>query len=239
MTGRAAPRPDVAGRNAHRTQWLVGLLGRLASVWRSPQLIATVVAPRSGGLQVPELDRQRLEALVLWIAAETKDVKSFGRTKLAKVLFYSDMGAYRHASTPLTGATYGRWPFGPFPQELEAVEQDLAAAGKVILDYEVPEGEAKKIVPLVDPPDVSKLFEPWQLALVRIYIQQFSEQSSQQVSEESHLLPGWRMAGEYQPIPYETAFLPDGPPRPDQIERAKELARERGTLTDDGWIWER
>jgi hypothetical protein len=188
---------------------------------------------------VPEFDRQRLEALVLWIAAETKDQKSFGRTKLAKVLFYSDFGAYRDADAPLTGATYGRWPFGPFPMELEAVEQDLANAGKVILDYDVAQGEEKKIIPLVDPPDVEALFEPWELALVRLYIRQFGEQSSQQVSDESHQLPGWRMAAEFQAIPYGASFLPEGPPRPDQVERAKELARQRGTLTDGGWIWER
>ena len=155
------------------------------------------------------------------------------------MLFYSDLDAYRDSGEPLTGATYGHWPFGPFPMELESVETDLATSGRAFLDYDVPEGEGKKIIPLVDPPDVEAMFEAWQLALVRLYIRQFREQTAQQISEESHQHPGWRMAGAYQPISYDASFLPVGPPRPDQVDRAKEIARERGWLTDDGFVWER
>jgi len=181
----------------------------------------------------------RFEALVLWIAYETKDDENFGRTKLAKVLFYSDFDAYRTDGTSLTGATYARWPFGPFPRELEKVEQELAASGRVSLDYDVPEGEEKKIRPLAEQPDIASLFEPWQVANVRLYISQFRRQSAQHVSDVSHEHPGWLMAGQFKPIPYGTSFLPVEPPRDDQIERGERLARERGWLTDDGWICER
>jgi hypothetical protein len=185
-------------------------------------------------------DRQDvLEALVLYIAHATKRDASFGRTKLAKVLFYSDFDSYRDAGTSLTGATYERWQFGPFPRDLLDLERRLERTGKASLDYDVPEGEEKKIVPGVDPPNLRELIEPWQVTLIDTYIRQFREQTSREVSDESHQHPGWRMAQELEVIPYETAFLPSGPPRTDQVERAKEIARDQGWLTDDGFVWER
>jgi len=184
-------------------------------------------------------DQTRFEALVLWIAHETKDDKNFGRTKLAKVLFYSDFDAYRETGSPLTGATYERWQYGPFPKELVEVERGLAASDMVTLDYDVPDGDGKKIRPLVEQPDLSSLFETWQIENVRIYIRQFREQTTKRVSDESHDHLGWRMARELQTIPYEASFLPSGPPRDDQVERGTQIARERGWLTDEAWIWER
>jgi hypothetical protein len=155
------------------------------------------------------------------------------------VLFYTDFDSYREAGTALTGATYERWRFGPFPRELVALEAELEDSGKASLNYDVPEGEEKKIIPRVGTPDVRALLEPWQVELVHSYIRKFREQTSREVSDESHQHPGWRMAQELQAIPYETAFLPLEPPRRDQVERAKRIAREQGWLTDDGFVWER
>jgi hypothetical protein len=34
-------------------------------------------------------------------------------------------------------------------------------------------------------------------------------------------------------------FLPDRPPIPDEVAEAEALARQQGTLTDEGYVWER
>lgn len=183
-------------------------------------------------------DPDRFEALVLYIAHQTAGDDRFGRTKLAKVLFYSDFDAYRSGGQSLTGATYARWPYGPFPRELEEIEQQLEADGKVELDYEVPQGEEKKIRPLAPEPTLNFL-EPWQVQTILVYIRQFRDQPTGQVSAESHDHFGWLMAGKFKTIPYGASFLPLSPPRADQMQRGEELARERGWLTDEGWIWER
>jgi hypothetical protein len=212
---------------------------RLRRLVRAVARRATVALHRRLRGSVPDFDRDRMEALVLYIASATKDDKNFGRTKLAKVLFYSDFGAFRDDGKPLTGATYERWQFGPFPRELPRIERELQRAGLVDLAYDVPDAEEKKIVPTGSPPDVHSVFEPWQITLVDMYIQQFREQTAREVSDESHQHLGWRMAEERQTIPYEAAFLPEGPPRRDQVARAKEIAREQGWFTREGWIWER
>lgn len=34
-------------------------------------------------------------------------------------------------------------------------------------------------------------------------------------------------------------FMPKHPPTDEQMDRARQIARERGWLTDEGFIWER
>jgi hypothetical protein len=56
-------------------------------------------------------DRERFEGLILYIAHRRRDDVRFGRTKLAKVLFFSDFSVYQDQGEPLTGATYIRMTF--------------------------------------------------------------------------------------------------------------------------------
>lgn len=185
-------------------------------------------------------DPKRFEALVRYVAHATADDETFGRTKLAKVLFYSDFDVYRDTGEPLTGATYVRRPFGPFPKELRETEMRLQAEGVVTLEHDVGEREPKRILPRGECPDMTALFEGWQLVVVDRWIEELRPLPAWKVSDVSHEHPGWILArDEWQEINYGTAFLPREPPSYDDTERAERVARERGWLTDAGWIWER
>ena len=188
-----------------------------------------------------DFNRERFEALVLFIAHHRREDPRFGRTKLAKALFYSDFDAYREQGEALTGAHYIRMPFGPFPQQLEEAERALAARGAVYLDYVKDTYEEKRIVPTGEvPPDLSGIFEPWELALVSIWADRIALATAREISRLSHHHPGWLMARETgEPIPYRTSLLPQERPTGPDEERAKEVARDRGWLTDEGWLWER
>ena len=184
--------------------------------------------------------QERFQALVLFIAHHRKDDERFGRTKLAKALFYSDFDAYRDQSSSITGATYIRMPFGPFPRELEETEHELGVRGVVYLDYVKDVYEEKRIIPQVALPDFGDLFEPWMLQLVALWTDRVASATAREISRLSHHHPGWLMARETgEPIPYSTALLPQERPTGQDVERAKDIARERGWLSDTGFIWER
>lgn len=189
-----------------------------------------------------EIEQQRFEVMVLFVARETRSIGHFGRTKLAKVLFYSDFEAYREEGQSLTGATYIRMPFGPFPEPLDDAEASLSKQGYVHLDYIKGEFEEKRLVLLDKPlPDFNLFYTDWQLRRVRGWVNQVAWATAREISRLSHWHPGWRLAGKTrEPIPYETAYLPQGdPPSLAAAEHARKLGRERGWLTDEGWIWER
>lgn len=188
-----------------------------------------------------EFDLQRFEGLILYIAHRRRDDVRFGRTKLAKVLFYSDFSVYQDQGESLTGATYIRMPFGPFPEALDEAERDLESRGLAFLAHDI-EGdyEEKRIIP-AQAPDIGGLFEEWQLFVVNDWIDRIAAASARQISDLSHRHPGWLMAGQVgEEIPYETAILPQGRPGAHEANHAKEVARERGWRTTDGeWLWER
>lgn len=189
-----------------------------------------------------DFDKERFRALVLYIAQRRRDDENFGRTKLAKALFYSEFEHYKACEIPIAGATYIRMPFGPFPQQLSDAEKELAAEGFVFPDYLKDEGEEKKLIPLKAlPQHWLRLFDDVQLAIVNSWTDQVASASARRISDLSHEHPGWQLAKEKgEVIPYSTSLLPLERPSPEQTERAKEVARERGWLSPDGkWTWER
>jgi hypothetical protein len=189
-----------------------------------------------------EFHRDRFEGLALFIAHRRKDDERFGRTKLAKALFYSDFDVYRDQGEPLTGAHYIRMPFGPFPSELEDAEGALSDRGDVYLDYVKDVYEEKRLVVREgeEPPDLSGLFQEWQLHVVAGWAERVASATAREISRLSHHHPGWLLARETgEPIPYETALLPQERPTGVDAERAKRIAREQAWLSDAGWAWER
>jgi len=191
---------------------------------------------------VAAFDQKRFESLILYIAHRRRDDVRFGRTKLAKVLFYSDFSVYQDQGEPLTGATYIRMPFGPFPKRLDESEDALEKQGLALLAYDVEgEHEEKRIIPIKGAPDLSALFEDWQLLVVNDWIDRIAAASAKQISDFSHRHPGWLLAKRVgAEIPYETAILPQGRPSPYEATLAKEVARDRGWQSADGkWLWER
>lgn len=187
-----------------------------------------------------EFEPARFDAMVLYIAQETKDRRDFGRTKLAKVLFYSDFDVYRDEGRSLTGATYKRMPFGPFPRELEDAERRLSSSRQVVLDHDKDQYEEKRMIPRGPQPDLTRWYQGWQVSTVDGWIEEIASATARRISDLSHRHPGWRLALEGADIPYGTALLPgqDRPTGQDR-QRAERVARERGWLGERGWTWER
>lgn len=176
-----------------------------------------------------EYDSDRLEQLVLYIAWQTKDNPRFGRTKLAKVLFYCDLAAYAGEGQSLTGAVYQHWPHGPFPPALYEVEKRIENTGKAGIRQQQEPGQEIKILPHAEP-ERPLLFEEdmWQQPLVDDYIQKLAASPTYEVENRSHHHPGWELTKEYEEIPYHVAFMSRRRPTARDRERAEELASKHG-----------
>lgn|GEM_PF-4307032 len=152
------------------------------------------------GLSV-EFNRERFEALVLYVAWKTRDDPEFGRTKLAKALFYADLAIYAETGKPLTGAVYIHRAFGPFPSALDSLEEKLykdrtARVQRLEAPWDIEDDrESLKILPRVEPSGLSRLFEDWEVQryVVDKYIDKISRMGSWKVSDDSHEHPGWLM----------------------------------------------
>lgn len=184
---------------------------------------------------------KRFEELVLYIAERTQSDADFGRTKLAKVLFYSDFDAHRVLGEPITGAQYQNWEHGPYPPRLESAQRLLSNAGRATIDEGGSDYDPKRIRPLpgqhADPTAVGISSE--QLAIVDEWIAKVSAASARKIEHLSHAFPGYKMVRRNEEIPYDSTFLGRSKPGDSAAKQAEQVARERGWLGGNGqWQWE-
>ena len=176
----------------------------------------------------PEFDAEKFRELALYIVAKCVDDPTFGATKLAKILCWSDFLMYGYHGRAITGATYLRYPFGPYPEQLPQAEDELIGSGDAE-PYEAPyftrvqrRLRAKRRANL-------SIFGGEEIALVDEVIQALSGLNASEVSELSHQqLVGWQLATPFEEIPYPTVTLSSDPPSARDISWARQVASEQG-----------
>lgn len=178
------------------------------------------MAPRAG-------DDGKLRELILYVLQRSKQDPYMGGTKLNKVLFRSDFGAFLNLGAAITWHPYFKLQNGPAPRHLTDIREGMIADGLVSIEKE-DIGAANPLdrwTPLRKA-DLSR-FTGEQLAYIDAVIESMASQSGTGAGEETHLMVGWRLAKMHQDIPYETALLADHATK-DDIERGRQLAREHG-----------
>lgn len=176
----------------------------------------------------PEFDAEKLRELVLYIASACIEDATFGETKLATILCWSDFLAYGFTDAAITGATYLRYPYGPYPEQLAAAEADLIAAGDVDA-YAAPSAThpRRRLLPKRRA-DLTR-FSAEEISIVDRVMYGLRGPKLPQDGELSHeRLVGWKVAAPGEVIPYSTIFLSPDPPTEEDIAWARRVAEEQG-----------
>ncbi len=177
-------------------------------------------------------DTEKLQELMLYVAAKLADDPKFGATKLYKVLFYSDFLAYGNTGAPITGASYVRLDNGPVLQDwrlrFEALERNGAAvvSARQYFDY-----KQRRLIPLRSAR--LSLFSGEEIAIVDDVIDALRGHTAQFVSELSHLELGGQIASHTEVIPYEAVFLSNEAPTHADRQRALAVAGELDFLSPE------
>ncbi len=160
---------------------------------------------------------QRFDALILLLCERCDLGPAWGRTKLAKMLYYIDFRAYRDLGRSMTGATYRRLPQGPVPKELFDAIRRLQKGGALV-EIERQAGEFVEIRPIgTKHPDIS-LFSAEEMVIIEAVVHQLADLSGREVSDLSHVEPGWALALPGEDIPYVTALGSVQPPSRSDVD---------------------
>ena len=76
-----------------------------------------------------EYDKSKMRELILYIARAQADDPTFGRVKLAKLLYFADNEAFVRLERPITGATYQKLPEGPAAREFVPLRDEMLLNG--------------------------------------------------------------------------------------------------------------
>ncbi len=161
-------------------------------------------------ISVPTLQVNKFKNILLYILEHCAGKPNVGETVLYKLLYFSDFNYYELYEEHLSGASYRKLPYGPVPQKLDAIINQMIANGqleRVKTDYH---GYPQiRYLPL-EKADLTQLKASEKEIIDRV-IEQMSDWSASAISNYSHKDMPWLASKEGEEINYELVFYREAP----------------------------
>jgi transcriptional regulator with XRE-family HTH domain len=161
-------------------------------------------------ISVPTLQINKFKNVLLYILERCAGKPNVGETVLYKLLYFSDFNYYELYEEHLTGAKYRKLPYGPVPQKLDTIINQMIDKGllqRVKTQYHgFPQ---TRYLPL-EKADLTELKASEKDVIDRV-IEQMSDWSASAISNYSHNDLPWEVTDEGKEISYELAFYREMP----------------------------
>ena len=146
-------------------------------------------------------DYEKLCAMVLFFAHKSSELL---KTKLMKLLNYSDMIFYKENGISMSGLKYVHLPYGPVPENFDMLLGKMTADHIAHIEVFYDNGyEKHQVIPECDIPEGVLSEEEWEV-LERIYIK-FEDFGSVDISKYSHKEKGYSSTKKGEIISYSYA----------------------------------
>lgn len=161
-------------------------------------------------VSVPTLQIEKFKNVLLYILERCAGKPNVGETVLYKLLYFADFNYYELYEEHLTGAKYRKLPYGPVPQQLELILNQMIDNGQLervktqYFDY-----PQIRYLPL-EKADLTKL-KASEKEVIDNVIAQMSDWSASAISNYSHKDMPWIASKDGEEINYELAFYRDAP----------------------------
>lgn len=162
-------------------------------------LFSSVIPCEENGFMA--FDYDKFSAMVLFFAHRSEDLL---KTKLMKLLNYSDMIFYKENGVSISGVKYVHLPYGPVPENFDILMGTMAADGIAHIEVCYDNGyEKHHVIPERDMPE-DVLSRKEMDVLERIY-NKFINYGSVEISNYSHKEKGYSLTKQGEIIPYSYA----------------------------------
>ncbi len=146
-------------------------------------------------------DFEKFSAMVLFFANKSERLL---KTKLLKLLNYSDMVFFKENGISISGAKYVHLPYGPVPQNFDLLFGTMSATHVAHIEVVYEGGyENHEVIPECEVPQ-NVLSEKELEVLERVY-NKFKNYGSVEISNYSHNEKGYTMTNQGEVIPYSYA----------------------------------
>lgn len=149
---------------------------------------------------------EKFKALVHYVCSTCYDVSKLNATKLHKILWLSDILAYKNMGEPISCEVYKKNTFGPYSTHLKDILSQLEKEQKIHINkLEWGKGKTKYEYHSKAEPDKS-LFTKNQLRLIDDMRDYVCEGTAGTISQLTHDTL-WEMALMHETIPYEAVLV--------------------------------
>lgn len=161
-------------------------------------------------ISVPSLQVNKFKNVLLYILERCAGKPNVGETVLYKLLYFSDYNYYELYEEHLTGAKYRKLPFGPVPQKLDIIINQMIDAGQLQRVKTEYHGYSQiRYLPLIKA-NLTELKASEKEIIDRV-IEQMSDWSAAYISDYSHKDLPWEVTDEGKEISYELVFYREMP----------------------------
>ncbi|NII25980.1 DUF4065 domain-containing protein [Pseudoflavitalea sp. X16] len=161
-------------------------------------------------VSIPALQVDKFRHVLLYVLERCAGKPNVGETVLYKLLYFADFNYYELYEEHLTGARYRKLPYGPVPQKLDTIVNQMVDQNqlqRIKTDYHgYPQ---TRYIPL-EKPDLT-LLKASEKEVIDKVIAQFSDWSAAAISAWSHKDMPWLASKEGEDIDYELAFYREAP----------------------------
>lgn len=161
-------------------------------------------------ISVPALNINKFKNVLLYILERCAGKPNVGETVLYKLLYFSDFNYYELYEEHLTGAMYKKLPYGPVPQKLDAIINQMIAANQLQrIKTEFKGYPQKRYLPL-EKANLT-ILKASEKDVIDKVIEQMSDWSATAISDYSHKDLPWEVTEEGKDINYNLAFYRELP----------------------------
>jgi uncharacterized phage-associated protein len=169
----------------------------------------------------------RLWHLILYLAKASESDLTFGKTKLAKILYFSDFTSFIRYGTPITGTQYIKLEKGPVPDVWSDLLREMESSGAISVKA-VPLHEYTQLRVVAHHEADLTLFTGRDIKLVDEVMLRLLHMSAKELSELSHNDIAWKIARLNEPIPYQASILSNEEITQEDIAHVQRLIQEYG-----------
>jgi transcriptional regulator with XRE-family HTH domain len=161
-------------------------------------------------VSIPELNVEKFKHMLLYILGKCAGKPNIGETLLYKLLYFADFNYYEIYEEHLTGAEYKKLPYGPVPQKLDAIINQMISSKSLERFKSDYHGYAQtRYIPLIRP-DLT-LLKASEKEVIDKVIEQYSDWSASAISDYSHKDMPWLASKDGEVIDYELVFYREHP----------------------------
>ena len=156
-------------------------------------------------VSVPELKVEKLKNVLLYMLERCAGKPNVGETVLNKLLYFCDFNYYELYEEHLTGIRYKKMPYGPVPQDIAPILNQMVDEGLLQqVNTEYHGLRQTRYLPL-EKPDL-KQFSAAEKTVIDEVILQMGDWNAVRISEYSHEDKPWRATVDGDFISYNLAF---------------------------------
>lgn len=161
-------------------------------------------------ISVPDLHVNKFKNVLLYILERCAGKPNIGETVLNKLLYFCDFNYYELYEEHLTGARYKKLSYGPVPQKMDAIINQMIEQGQLKRIKTAYHGfQQTRYIPL-EKSDLTQLSAA-EKTIIDDVIQQMSDWNANKISEYSHKDMPWLATTDGDYISYNLVFYRELP----------------------------